>query len=106
MGAQDHMIPDLTSTLSIHGTTRPLYQHSLHGMATETIYCQSFHNLLFTTQPLSHLLALCPGILCSLDSSSTPLPPQSTPNWVERGGEAAGLPRETSLSGPQWSLTG
>lgn len=53
------MTPDLTNTSSIHGTTWPLYQHSLRGIATETIYCQSFHNPLFTTQPLSYLLALC-----------------------------------------------
>lgn len=53
------MTPDLTNTSSVHRTTWPLYQHSLRGIATETIYCQSFHNPLFTTQPLSHLLALC-----------------------------------------------
>lgn len=53
------MTPDLTNNSSIHRTTWPLYHHSLLGMAPETIYYQSFHNPLFTTQPLSHLLALC-----------------------------------------------
>lgn len=101
------MTPDLANTSSIHGTTWPLYQHSLRGMATETIYCQSFHKPLFTTQPLSHLLALCvQGFSVALTAPRLPFLYSQPPSWVERGGEAAGLHREASLSGPQWSLTG
>lgn len=93
------MLPDLASTSSVHGTTWTLDQHNLHDMATGALCCQISHKPLFSTQPSAPSPGtLCPGLLCSLDRSSTPLPPVHPKLDGKSVREAAGLHRGASLS--------